>query len=244
MAFNIRFNGVNIPSYVKVTAVSYAALPELQHNFSSKTSGVGLVDNGTQILGKTISVSFTIIPTDKSILQLTQDFAKWLVGDNFNLSTLEVTDGETFTYQAKVNNSVEIADDLQTGSGTIEFIVPTGVAEGSNAGVSVSGNKITVNYTGSAISYPVVQLDVTAPTSTVSISDPDTGRRVTVYGSFRAGDTVIIDCRNKRVRINGYINMKNVAIDSTWITYYREGTYTINCTGTGTWSCRVPLRYY
>lgn len=244
MAFNIKFNGVDIPPYIKVTAVSYAALPELQHNFSSRTSGIGLVDNGTQVLGKNIKVSFTMLPTDKTILQLTQDFAKWLVGDNFNLCTLEVTDGETFTYQAKVNNSVEIADDLRMGNGVIEFVVPTGVAEGDNAGITVSGNKITVNYSGSAVSYPVVQLDVTASTGTVAIHDPANGRRVTVYGSFRAGDTVVIDCKNKRVRVNGYINMKNVAMDSTWISYSKEGTYTINCTGTGNWSCRVPLRYY
>ncbi len=108
MAFGIKFNGKPIPSYVKVRSVKYTALPELQNNFQRKTSGVGLVDAGTQILGKTITVEFSLIKDSRSILQLTQDFAKWLMGNNFNLSPLEITDGEKVTFQAKVNSYTSI----------------------------------------------------------------------------------------------------------------------------------------
>lgn len=244
MAFSIKFNGKSIPSYVKVRSVKYTALPELQNNFARKTSGVGLVDAGTQILGKTVTVDFSLIRDNRSVLQLTQDFAKWLMGNNFNLSPLEITDGEKVTFQAKVNNGVEITDALAVGEGSIEFIVPTGVAEGSNSNVSVVGNKITVYYTGSAVSFPQVSVTLTAATSTIKISDPSSGRHVTVNGSFRAGDTIDIDCLAKRVKINGYVNMKGVSLNSTWLSYPTAGTYTINCVGTGQWSCRVPLRYY
>lgn len=244
MAFGIKFNGKPIPSYVKVRSVKYTALPELQNNFARKTSGVGLVDAGTQILGKTVTVEFSIIRGNKSILQLTQDFAKWLMGNNFNLSPLEITDGETVTFQAKVNNGVEITDALAVGEGTIEFIVPTGVASGGNSDVSVVGNKITVYYTGSAVSFPQVTVTLDQPTSTIRIQDPNNGRHVTVYGSFKSGDTIQIDCMAKRVKINGYINMKGVSLDSTWISYPTSGTYVIQCLGTGQWSCRVPLKYY
>lgn len=244
MAFGIKFNGKPIPSYVKVRSVKYTALPELQNNFARKTSGVGLVDAGTQILGKTVTVEFSIIRDGRSILQLTQDFAKWLMGNNFNLSPLEITDGEKVTFQAKVNNGVEITDALAVGEGTIEFIVPTGVAEGSNSDVAVVGNNITVYYTGSAVSFPQVTVVLDEPTSTVKIQDPNSGRQVTVNGSFRAGDTIHIDCMAKRVKINGYVNMKGVSLNSTWISYPTAGTYKIQCVGTGSWSCRVPLRYY
>lgn len=244
MAFGIKFNGKPIPSYVRVRSVKYTALPELQNNFQRKISGVGLVDAGTQILGKTVTVEFSIIKDNRSILQLTQDFAKWLMGNNFNLSPLEITDGEKVTFQAKVNNGVEITDALAVGEGTIEFIVPTGVATGGNSDVSVVGNKITVYYTGSAISFPQVSVTLEEATSVVRIQDPRSGRQVTVNGNFRAGDTIEIDCMAKRVKINGYINMKGVSLNSTWISYPTSGTYTIQCVGTGVWSCRVPLRYY
>lgn len=242
--FSIKFNGKTIPDYIRVRAVKYTALPELQNSFTSKTSGVGMVDNGTRILGKKVVVEFTIIKDHRSMLQLTQDFAGWLMGNNFNLSPLEITEGETVTYQAKVNNGVEITDALAVGEGTIEFMVPTGVAQGSDTPVSVEGNKISVFYTGTAITYPTVTLDVNANTSVIKIADATSGRQVTVYGDFRAGDTVQIDCQQKRVRINGYINMKGVSLDSNWISFPTAGSYTINCLGLGVWSCRVPLRYY
>ncbi|MDZ5038617.1 hypothetical protein GNF66_16010, partial [Clostridium perfringens] len=120
-----------MPSYVKVRAVHYSALPELENNFKQKTSGIGLIDTGTQILGKKIKVDFSIVRDNRSLLQLTQDFAKWLMGNNFNLSPLEITDGETYTFQAKVNNGVEISDAFMVGEGSIEFMVPTGDAQGS-----------------------------------------------------------------------------------------------------------------
>ena len=190
MSFNIKFNGKAIPNFVKVRAVKYTALPELQNSFKSKTSGVGLIDNGTQILGKTITLDISIIKDHRSVLQLTQELAGWLMGNNFNLSPLEITDGEKVTFQAKVSNGVEITDALTVGEGTIEFIVPTGVAEGQGSPVSISGNTITIYYTGTAISYPVVTVDITSPTQVIRITDPDTGRQVTVYENFRAGDTV------------------------------------------------------
>lgn len=244
MAFKVSFNGKAVPNFVKIKAVKYTALPELQNSFVTRTSGVGLIDNGTQILGKTIKMDFILIKDHRSILQLTQEFAGWLMGNNFNLSPLVITDGETVTYQAKVSNGVEISDAIAVGEGTVEFIVPTGVAEGGNAPITISGNTITVNYTGTAITYPVVKVDLTQSTSVVKISDPDNGREVIVYGSFRAGDVVEIDCRNKRVKVNGYINMKGVALESTWLSYPTTGTYKINCLGAGTWTCRVPIRYY
>lgn len=242
--FNIKFNKKPIPDYVRVKAVKYTALPELQNSFTSKTSGVGMVDNGTRILGKKITVEFAIIKDHRSILQLTQHFAGWLMGNNFNLCPLEITDGETVTYQAKVNNGVEISDALTVGEGAIEFMVPTGVAQGSDTPVSVDGNTITIFYTGTAITYPTITLDVESPCGVVKVTDPSNGRHVTVYGEFKAGDTVQIDCQGKRVRINGYINMKGVSLDSNWIAYPTAGSYTINCLGLGIWSCRVPLRYY
>lgn len=244
MAVNITFNGRSMPSYMRVKAVNFTALPELQHNMTQKTSGVGLIDNGTQILGKTVSVDFILIKGKKTLLELQRDFSQWLTGNNFKLSPLVITDGITVTYQAKVNNSVDITDAYATGEGTIEFMIPTGVADVGNSDVSVIGNLITVFYTGSAITYPVVTVDVSAPCSMLGIYDQQYGRNVVVYGSFRAGDTVVFDCRNKRVKINGYISMKGVSLDSTWLSYPTAGTYQIECTGEGVWSCTVPLRFY
>ena len=243
MAFNITFNGQPIPSFVKVTGVRYTALPELQHNLQAKTSGVGLIDNGTQILGKTVSIDFVLVKDHRSILQLSQEFAKWLIGNDFKLSPLAITDGETITYQAKVSNNVQITDAWRTGEGTVEFLIPTGVAQGSNAPITVNGNTITVDYTGSAISYPVIICNVSATTTMLSVSSSN-GGRITVHGNFRAGDTVVFDCLNKRIKVNGYINMKGMSLDSTWLSFPTEGSYTITGLGSGSWTCTVPLRYY
>ncbi|MGV2685132.1 hypothetical protein GNF82_12105 [Clostridium perfringens] len=243
MAFNIKFNEKSIPSYVKVRAVHYSALPELENNFKQKTSGIGLIDTGTQILGKKIKVDFSIVRDNRSLLQLTQDFAKWLMGNNFNLSPLEITDGETYTFQAKVNNGVEISDAFMVGEGSIEIMDPTGVAQGSDADVAVVGNKIANYYTGSAVSFPQVTVVLTEATNNIRIQD-NKGGNITVSGNFKIGDTVYIDCMSKRVKVNGYVNMKGVSLSSTWLYFPTAGTYEIQCVGTGQWSCRVPLRYY
>lgn len=242
MSFSVKFNHKAIPDFVKVRAVKYTALPELQNSFKSKTSGVGLIDNGTRILGKTVTLDISIIKDHRSILQLTQELAAWLTGNNFNLSPLEITDGERVTFHAKVSNGVEITDALSVGEGSIEFIVPTGVSQGSDAPVKVEGNTITVFYTGTAITYPTITCDVTSACSTIRVTC--NGRTVTVRGDFKAGDRVEIDCMAKRVKHNNYINMKLVSIDSSWLSFPSAGTYTINCLGSGVWSCTVPMRYY
>lgn len=235
--FMVTFNNLDMPDFLKVKAVNTSALPEINNSFKSVAGGWGSLDTGTTIGGKKIEIEFTIVvPKDKSLLEMQRDLSYWLMGDSFKLSPLVISDECQLEYMAKVNNQVDITDQTFTGEGKIEFIVPKGVAVNRNIiyGANESGNKIIVDYLGTAPTYPVFEFtpDSDYKNTTFRISHVNTGETFILKGDFKAGETIIIDCNKKLVKKGGVLSLDMIDLESDWLKLkgrrMNEFTYSLN----------------
>lgn len=241
--FKITFNNIDIPSFIKVRAVEFTVLPSISHNFKQVAGGRGLLEAGTSIGGKVLKMKILIVPeANKSLTEMSREFAYWLRGNNFKTSSLVISDESTMTYQAKVNTAVDISDLIFVGEGEVEFIVPSGVAK-SNTTVPVTINagasKITVNYNGTAPTNPVITWtpSATLTNATLNLVCVETGHKVSLTGNFTAGQTITIDCSKKVVKRGTSVDMKLVNFDSDWITLDGRSTYNITWNQAGTYTC-------
>lgn len=247
MSFNITFNGVSMPSFVRVKTVDFTVLPDISHNFKQVTGNVGLIEAGTAIGGKTLKMSIMIIPdSGKSLTDMSRELAYWLRGNNFKTSSLVISEESTMTYQAKVNTAIDISDLIFVGEGELEFIVPTGIAKSSVAVGVVVGTNIVITYNGTAPTKPVIQWTVPAPLTgaTLTLTCTETGQSVSITGTFATNDVIIIDCKNKYVKKNGVVDMTLVNFSSKWISLPSRGTYNITKSQAGTYTCSTDNNWF
>lgn len=248
--FNISFNSINIPSFVKVRAVDFSVLPEVRNTFKNISGGNGLVDSGTTLGSKIITVSIIIVPTaTSSLTEMSRELAYWLRGDNFKLSDLVISDEATMTYRAKINNQVDVSDLLYAGDGSLEFIVPSGTAKSSNVTpviIDTASKTITINYNGTAPSFPKLtwKPDFASDSSLVfNLTCVETGQVLSVNtGDFTTTPETIYLFDNEKmvVKRNGLIDMKLINFTSDWIKFASRGTYIITYNASGTMTCTVP----
>lgn len=244
--FKITFNGVDIPSFVKVRTVDFSVLPSISHTFKQIAGGRGLLEAGTSIGEKVLKMRIVIVPTTgKSLTDMSRELAYWLQGNNFKLSDLIISDEDTKTYRAKINGSVDISDLIYVGEGDLEFVVPSGVAKSSTVvpvNIDTGASKITVTYNGTAPTKPVITWIPTSTLTgvTLNFTCVETGKMISLTGTFESGITITIDCEMRVVKRGGVVDMKVINYTSDWITLPSRGTYNItwNQVGNYTASCR------
>lgn len=220
--FIVNFNSIDMPSFLKVKSVNTSILPEVKNNFQEIVGGVGLIDGGFSIGGKVISLDIIlVVPEDKSLLEIQRELAWWLKGDNFKLSPLVISDECQLEYMAKVDSSVDISDLTYIGEGTINFIVPSGMAINRNIQYgAIEGNKkIVVDYIGTAEAFPTFKFTPSQDYSntTLRISDINRGINCLVTGNFEADKTITINCDKKFVKINDSLNLNMINLESEWL---------------------------
>lgn len=245
MAFNVTFNGISIPSFVGVRTVDFTVLPDISHSFKQIIGGMGLREAGTSIGGKTLKMKIIIIPDpNKSLTSMARELAYWLMGNNFKVSPLVISDENTMTYQAKINSAVDVSDLIYLGEGELEFIVPSGIAKSSTTvpvTVNTPSSKFTITYNGTAPTYPVINWTPSAnlTNATINFTCVETGDTVSLTGNFTSGQTILIDCENKVVKRAGTVEMTLINYSSNWIRLKTRGTYNITWSqsGTYTYSC-------
>ena len=241
--FNIIFNGISIPNFVKVRTVDFAVLPDINHSFKQVAGGYGLLEAGTTLGGKVLKMDIVIIKdNDKSLSEMCREFAYWLRGDNFKLSDMIVTDDLTVIYSAKINNKVDVSDLIFAGEGSLEFIIPSGCAKGSfiEGTITQAGSgSFQILYNGTAPTQPyfIFTPSSTLTNDTINIVCSETGDMVSLTGSFTANVPVIIDCKNKVVKKGGLVDLKLINFTTTWINFKSRGTYTITANKAGTYYC-------
>jgi predicted phage tail component-like protein len=239
--FKVTFNSLDIPSFVKVRAVDFTALPEINNKFIQVGGGIGMLEAGTNTGGKIIKLSVVIVPDyNKSLQEMARTLAGWLSQNKFKTCTLVISDDSNMTYKAKVNNNVDINDLLYVGEGDIEFIVPSGMGYGATLTDSIyttatSSSQDIIRF-GTAPAYPVItwtpRLDYT--NAVLEFNCTQTGVYLTLTGNFNIGEEIVIDCKNKVVKRVGVVEMKLLNYASDWLTFPNAGTYTLNCNRSGT----------
>jgi predicted phage tail component-like protein len=243
MAFKITFNGADIPSFIGVRTVDYSVLPKISHEFKSIAGGRGLLEAGTSVGEKIIKMKIVVLPdTGKSLTEMTREFGFWLLGTDTKTHSLVISDDATMTYQAKINNSVDITDLIYAGEGELEWIVPSGVGKSSTT-VPVTVNNSTktmvITYNGSAPTQPVITwTPATTLTGVTQVfTNTGTGKSFSITGTFTAGVAITVDFAKKVVKRGSTVDMLIVNYSSDWLTLPSRGTYTITGTQAGTYTC-------
>ncbi|HBI7084843.1 TPA: phage tail family protein [Clostridium perfringens] len=238
MKFMVTFNGVDMPDCLKVKAVNTSILPEVKTSYKDVAGGFGVIDTGTTIGGKTISLDVVIVPpAGKSLLEMQREVAFWLMGNDFKLSPLVISEECDLEYMAKVNGAVNIKDLFFVGEGTIDFYVPKGIAVGrfTRYGANESGNKIIVDYLGTAPSYPIFEFTPTKDykNTTLRIAHIETGDTTLITGNFNAGEKIIIDSTKRLVKKGGVLSLDMIDLKSKWLKLKgrRINTFTYNLEG-------------
>lgn len=236
--FYVNFNGIDIPDFIRVKAVNSTVLPEISTNYKNVAGGFGVLETGTTIGGKTISIDVIIVvPKGKTLLQAQRELAFWLKGDNFRLSPLVISDDCEMEYKAKVNGSVDISDLIFAGEGTIEFFVPSGIATSRYPKHgAVQGKSILVDYYGTADAFPVIEYTPTTnlTNTTIRFTHVEKGISVVLQGSVKAGETVLVDCNKKLVKKGGKLSLDMIDLSSRWLKISDRGINTISCNLEGT----------
>lgn len=231
----LNFNGIDIPKFVKVRAVNISALASVSTNLKESAGGYGVLSGSSTFGEKIITADVSIvIPSGYSLQKCARELAGWLVGNNFQLSPLIIKDDAEVHYMAKINNSVDISDLIFAGEGSIEFVVPSGVAV-SNTTKTYSGTtKTSFTYGGTIKAYPQIEVTINSGISSgsVNIVNVKTGEKVSLAGSFAVGDKIIIDCSKHLVKVNDKIQLNMLSLDSQFFGTVLGGNE-ISCSSTG-----------
>ena len=229
----LNFNGVSIPSYIKVRAIYISALPSINTNLKGSSVGYGSIDGKTSLGESYLKADISIVlPSGYSIQKCARELAVWLKGNNFGLSPLIVQDDAGIRYMAKASSSVDIVDLIVAGEGTLEFVIPSGCGESVTEKVATGTPKATINYSGSQRSFPVIEVAVGGTASTVIINHVQKGDSVFLNGSFKSGDKLFIDCSKHLVKVNDEVHMEVVGVTSKFIEL-DSGTNEISCSVSG-----------
>lgn len=213
----LNFNGADVPSFVKVKRVNISALPSVSTNLKNNIGGYGVLSGKSTFGEKIISIDISIVvPSQSSIQKCARKLALWLQGDNFNLSKLIIKDDLDVHYMAKISNSVSINDIIFAGEGTIEFVVPSGVAVGNSVKSYTGTTKSTFTYGGTAKAYPQIELTLNSQISNgvVNITNVKTGEKISLAGTFQAGNKIKIDCSKHLVKVNDKLQLNMLSLDS------------------------------
>ena len=237
--FYINFNGMDIPEFVRVKAVNTTALPEIKTNYKSVAGGFGVIDTGTTIGGKIIEIEFIIVlPAGMSLLRAERELGYWLMGNDFKLSPLVISDECELEYMAKVNGNVPVSDLMVAGEGTIEFFVPRGFATNrfiKHGAVDSNLKEAMVDYYGTADSFPIFYFTPSRDYTKESlrITHVNKGESIILTGNFKEGEKITIDCNKKLVKVGDNLSLDLIDLNSKWvkISNRRINNFTYNLEG-------------
>ncbi|HID0815694.1 TPA: phage tail domain-containing protein [Clostridium botulinum] len=247
-SFNVNFNGVNIPSWIKVKAVDFTALAEPTINLTKRTGGIGSIYSGFSLGSKKISLKILIPPQYKTsfitgkttsetpvLTTVARELSEWLMGDNWKPSPLYFGNDEGIYYDAIVSNSVDISDLLVAGEGTIEFVVPSGVSRGAIHGniatIDWTNKVATIDYQGTAPSYAYVEYKphtIINPEDDwyMEVQENLTELYIDYFNSFSEN---VIDCEARSIKSTSTTSLNNLRFNKfTWLQFPKRGIYHID----------------
>lgn len=242
----IRFNNKPLPSWVRVTGITFPVLPELEHREYAMPRRYGNIDSGVEIGGKTFSIDVTLLLDEENIHDKTQELKDWLKGSGWrNMSKLVFEESPDHYYLARVVSSVDVDDLFLYGEGSIEFRSSDGLRYSNTQSThNFSGQSATVDYSGQEVAPVIFTVEFNEPLSDLTITHEQTDKAIVLAGNFQSGQKVVIDNNLKTVRLNGSIAMNLLTFESRWL-YLYEGTntFTIQSGGQSDLNIDVKMEY-
>lgn len=226
----VSFNNIDIPSFVKVTDISFSITPDINMLKTKMPRRYGDIDNGVKLGGKTFDLKLLLLhDTNKSIQDQSDELAEWVKGDNWNPSKLTFAEQPNQYYLARVSNTVDVTDLFKYGEASIKFeasnpikYTKIGLTHTSDTG------SLTFNYAGKVKATPTIVIKVLAKSTDIVIEHVGFNS-IKLLGTFQIGQTIVVDNNLKNVQLANSINMKLLDFTSKWI-YVNTGTNTIKTT--------------
>ena len=241
--FKLMYNGVEPPKFLKILGVDQYLLPKIDHYNSKITGSYGNVDGGVTFGDKVFNVRYKIIyDGEHDDTFYIDEMALWLTGNNNKVSKFQLDDSGEY-YLARVSEATDFSDSILFGEGTITFTAsnPRRYAPTETViSLSTSGDT-SISYTGFVPAKPLLQMVCPTGTTSVKVTNVETGDFVLVNSRSLKG-TLIIDCNKKFVSLDGEKDMTLLNTESDWITLVR-GNNTIKVTVEGTALTSATIRF-
>lgn len=227
----LKFNNKNLPDFVKVRKITVQTLPAISTNLKSVAGGFGCV-SGQSTFGekKIVAEVSVVIPEGETLQSCARVLAGWLKGDNFKLSPLIILDDASIKYMAKASSDASLSDLIYVGEGSLEFVIPSGLAE-SVASKSATGTKsVSFSNAGTHTALPEIQVTLSEAVNdgTVLITHVQTGDRIILNGTFKANDVITINNSKHLVKVNSKVSMNMIGLNTKFFEI-GEGEHTITC---------------
>lgn len=246
--YKLTFNGIEPPSFLKVTGIDQNILPDIEHYNTAITGMYGNIDGGIALNSKRFTVNYIIqYEPDKDDSYYIDQLATWCMGDNYKIGKLKFDD-TAYYYNARVTDASDFTDSILYGSGSIVFTAsdPRKYSETMWSKTLSSTETVTVTYTGILPSPPIFYLTGSSKTTSIKIDNTANGDSVTISG--KAGElsgNIVIDCNRKYVSVGGVKHMELLTIDSDWIKLIPgDNPIAITVGGTDITSATVKLRLF
>ncbi|UVX69109.1 MAG: tail protein [Bacteriophage sp.] len=242
--FKLKFNGVEAPKFIKVTGVDMGALPSISHNTFKVPSHFGDIDCGVDIGGRVITVNIKVIKDlEKDDSYYIRELAKWLRGDNFKVSKLELDESGRY-YMARCSDNVELKDTIVISEGHITFtasdprcygkeelhrVLRNGESIGGNAYIEEATRTVTYpfEYRGDLTTLPTINIKFSGDCNSVRVTHVESGlSNFVTKRTFKSGDTLMIDNDRKLTKLNNRVDMTIFDITADFIEL-KEGRNTL-----------------
>ncbi len=240
--FKLMYNGVQSPSFLKVTGVDQYLLPEIEHYTTSVVGSYGDVDGGVRFGKKVFKVNYIIQYDGKhNDTYYIDAMAVWLMGNDHKVSKLQLDDSGEY-YMARVSDATDFGDAILYGSGTITFTAanPRRYASKETTVTLAKTGATTVNYGGYVPALPIFTVVCPNGTKSIRIENTATGDFILVYGNLTG--TITIDNNRKFVALGNEKRMDLLDISSDWLTLLK-GSQKLTVAVTGTAVTSITMKY-
>lgn len=224
----VSFNDKPLPEWVRVTGITFPALPELTHKEHEVSGRYGNVDSGVEIGGKTFSLEVLIKLDDVNIQDRVQELKAWLKGSGWeNTDKLVFEESPDYYYLARNISSVDVNDLFMYGTGSIEFRASDGIRYDRRINkLPFIYSELVFFYSGQEQAPITVNVDVSGDVSGIALTHLESDKQLLLNGDFKNGDSVVLDNSKKVVKVNESTDMNRLKIGSRWL-YLDSGKNTL-----------------
>lgn len=246
MAVNVfKYNGKDLPDFVRVTGLSYSALSDIAVKESVIPQARGNRFGGIERGGGFYRFSVKLITTPTlNLMELRDQLKTFVRGSGLqNLDKLVLMEKPNRYYEAVLSNDIDISDLFTHGEGELEFYVPDNVAYSLEefTATAVDGTA-SISYDGledvSAVTEVVVEQDCTL----LEIEHSPSFNKLILNGDFKKGQTVALDSRRKIVQLDGSTAMQLLNFKSRWF-HLTKGANKVTVTSDATIKHRLTVGY-
>ena len=167
----IRFNDIDIPTFVNVNSIVNSILPPISQNTVKVNGRAGVLDFGNEINPRIITVTITIIANDQMDLKTkTRELAEWLYYEEEK--PLIILDELDKYYMAKITQNTDLNEILHVGQGQLSFVCTQPFAYGQEQIFNFNPSEpiaYPFNNTGGTDTYPKMKFEFIEDTTEFAI---------------------------------------------------------------------------